>query len=117
MSQYSNLRDFLNGNKSDGTASHTAMNGGSYFIGEDLLDTFYDLYAKALRRRDKQFLTEVSTTVGPCRIDFDFIYEKDIKQHLHTREEVKSFVKAYVGELGKYVNVPQEIDVYIMEKE
>lgn len=117
MSQYSNLRDFLNGNKSDGTASHTAMNGGSYFIGEDSLDTFYDLYAKALRRRDKQFLTEVSTTVGPCRIDFDFIYEKDIKQHLHTRDQVKSFVKAYVGELGKYVNVPQEIDVYIMEKE
>lgn len=117
MSQYPNLHAFLNAHKSDGVTTHTSMNGGSYFIGEDDLNQFYDLYAKALRRRDKQFLTEVSTPVGPCRVDFDFIYEKDVKQHLHTRDQVKSFVKAYVSEIAKYVAIPNEVDIYIMEKE
>lgn len=117
MAQHSSLHKFLDTHKADGKSTHTSMQGGSYFIGDDEMDLFYDLYFKALRRHDKQFLVEKSTPVGPCRVDFDFIYAKDVTKHLHTRDQVMSFSRAYIECIKELVQVPDDVRVYVMEKD
>lgn len=116
MIQRSNLHDFLESHKTDGVWTHTALNGGKYFIGEDDLNTFYDLYSNSILDQDHQYLTEKNTEIGPPRVDFDFIYEKNVENHLHTRDQVKSFCKVYVEQLKLYLNLPEILDFYIMEK-
>jgi P4 family phage/plasmid primase-like protien len=66
--------------------------------------------------QEKQYLVEKSTEIGPLRIDFDFIYERSHDKHLHTREQVCSFVKAYMGEIKQYLELPETVKLYIMEK-
>jgi P4 family phage/plasmid primase-like protien len=92
------------------------MNGGNYFIGEDDLDQFYELYSESILDGEKQFITEKSTPIGPCRIDFDFLYEKDVTKHLHTTDQVKAFSRAYLLAIGEFVTIPDNVNVYIMEK-
>ena len=116
MAQKGNLHDFLESHKTDGVWTHTSLIGGKYFVGEDDLKTFYDLYCESILDQEKQFLTEKNTDIGPPRVDFDFIYEKDITKHLHTHDQVKSFCRAYVTELTHYLNLPETLDFYIMEK-
>jgi hypothetical protein len=116
MAQKSTLRDFLESHKTDGVWTHTALNGGKYFIGDDDLKSFYDLYIESILDQEKQFITEKNTEVGPPRVDFDFIYENSVQQHLHNQEQVKKFSQAYLNELLQYVVLPLFVDVYIMEK-
>jgi P4 family phage/plasmid primase-like protien len=116
MAQKSSLRDFLESHKTDGVWTHTALNGGKYFVGDDDLKTFYDLYIESILDQEKQFITEKNTEVGPPRVDFDFIYENSVQQHLHTQEQVRKFSTAYINELSQYVVLPLYVDVYIMEK-
>jgi len=85
MASKGGLREFLENHKADGVWTHTSLAGGKYFVGEDAITQFYELYAEAILDQDKQYLTERSTDIGPLRIDFDFIYPADIKTHLHTR--------------------------------
>ena len=116
MAQELTLHKFLDAHKTDGVWTHTALNGGKYFISEDDLTSFYDLYVESIGDQEKQFITEKNTDIGPCRVDFDFIYEKEITKHLHTQDQVKSFSKAYLNALKEYVVFPEKVDVYIMEK-
>lgn len=116
MAQKRSLRDFLESHKTDGASSHTSMNGGNYFIGQDDLDEFYDLYSESILDGEKQFITEKSTNIGPCRIDFDFLYEKDVSKHLHTQDQVRAFCRAYLDAIKQFIEIPETTNVYIMEK-
>ena len=118
MAEYSSLNEFLKAHsKTEGVLTHTSMAGGSYFIGDDDLDQFYDLYFKAIRRNNKQFLTARRTDVSACCGDFDIAYDKTITKHLHTREQVLHFMKAYHNELKDLIQLPNEYDIYITEKD
>ena len=66
--------------------------------------------------QEKQYIVEKSTEIGPLRIDFDFIYERSHDKHLHTREQVCSFVNAYMTEIKQYLELPETVKLYIMEK-
>jgi P4 family phage/plasmid primase-like protien len=110
------LREFLDANRSDGVWTHTALNGGKFFIPDEKLDQFYSLYTESILDQEKQYLTEKCTEIGPLRVDFDFIYDTNVTKHQHTREQVLAFTKAYMDEIVKYVIVEKPIDVYIMEK-
>ena len=110
------LREFLDANRSDGVWTHTALNGGKFFIPDDKLDQFYALYTESILDQEKQYLTEKCTDIGPLRVDFDFIYDTNIKTHQHTRDQVLKFCKAYMDEICKYVIATKPVDVYIMEK-
>ena len=116
MAQELTLHKFLDSHKTDGVWTHTALNGGKYFISEDDLSTFYDLYVESIGDQEKQFITEKNTDIGPCRVDFDFIYDKEVVKHLHTQDQVKAFSKAYLNALKEYIVFPEKVDVYIMEK-
>jgi hypothetical protein len=104
MARKGPLHDFLESHKTDGVWTHTSLIGGKYFIGEDDLKTFYELYSESILDQEKQFLTEKNTDIGPPRVDFDFIYEKDVVKHLHTHAQVKTFCIAYLNELKQSFN-------------
>jgi P4 family phage/plasmid primase-like protien len=116
MANTGNLREFLDSHRADGVWTHTALNGGKYFIPDDDLPRFYELYTESILDQEKQYLTEKCTEIGPLRIDFDFIYEREIQTHQHTREQTMSFCGAYMKEIEKYLNIPDNVQLYIMEK-
>jgi P4 family phage/plasmid primase-like protien len=111
------LQDFLDKHKAEGLISHTSMAGGKYFIGNDEIDEFYKLYLECILDGNKLYLTEKPQEVGPLRVDLDFIYDQDPKgKHLHTADQVISFANAYLIEMKKYLNLPECVNVHIMEK-
>lgn len=111
------LREFLDAHSATGDAwTHTSLAGGKYFIGEDELPKLYELYVESCLDNEKLFLTEKSSEIGPLRIDFDFIYEPDVKKHLHTQDEVVAFTQAYMDQMRQYLALPPEVDIYVMQK-
>ena len=112
-----NFYEFLQANKSEGNHTHTSLSGGKYFIKEDDMSKFYDLYYEStFEDHDKHYLVEKNTHIGALRVDFDFVYDAEIKKHQHTQEQVLSFVKAYVGQLKEYIQIPSKLEIFIMEK-
>ena len=110
------LREFLDTHKTDGLATHTSMNGGKYFIGEDDLTRFYDLYTESILDGEKQFITEINTPIGASRVDIDFIYEKGVEKHLHTQDQIQVFYREYLKEMAQFLVFPEVVDVYILQK-
>jgi P4 family phage/plasmid primase-like protien len=111
-----NLQRFLMANNSTTVFTHTGLKGGKYWIPDDKLDQFYDLYSEWLLDGKPAFLVEKNTKIGSLRVDFDFVYEPVVKTHQHTREQVVSFCKAYMTQVAEYLELPETVDLYIMEK-
>jgi P4 family phage/plasmid primase-like protien len=118
MANKGSLREFLDNHQTDSKElwTHTSLAGGKYFIGEDEKTKFYELYIESIMDQEKQYIVEKSTEIGPLRIDFDFIYERSHDKHLHTREQVCSFANAYMNEIKQYLELPDTVKLYIMEK-
>lgn len=129
----SKLDEFLNGKKDGKTDKEklgrivlesnkpfthwTFDNSKKYFIDADDQDEFYRLYCDALRNSIPQYLTERSTPVSMLRADLDFKFEGEVEQHKHTKEEVSSFVRGFLTEVAKYVQLPADVSVYVLEKD
>jgi P4 family phage/plasmid primase-like protien len=112
-----NIDDFLQAHDSKGNYTHTSLNGGKYFIPQEDMSRFYDLYYESVfLDQNKHYLVEKNTPIGALRVDFDFIYEPEIKTHQHTQEQVLSFVKAYIQQLKEYIQIPSSLEIFIMEK-
>jgi len=128
MAEIKSLHEFLNNpaRQASGTNwTHTSLIGGRsggtgrYFITEDDRPKFYELYVDSLEVLGEMlYLTERSSDIGPLRIDFDFIYDEStqVKKHLHTRDQVIAFCKAYMEEMKQHLQLPESVDIYIMEK-
>ena len=98
--------------------THTSLSPAeSYFISEDDIPKFHELYVEAINDDEKLHLVEKSTDISPLRVDFDFAYsDLKLKKHLHTKDQVSLFVKAYITEISKYLQIPDKVEVFIMEK-
>jgi P4 family phage/plasmid primase-like protien len=128
MAEIKSLHEFLNNPARQASGSnwtHTSLIGGKsggtgrYFITEDDRPRFYELYIDTMEvLGDRLYLTERSSDIGPLRIDFDFIYDEStqVKKHLHTRDQVIAFCKAYMAEMKQHLQIPESVDIYIMEK-
>lgn len=110
------LHKFLEDNKSETVVTHTSMKGGKYFIPDDKLDQFYELYVESILNDNVHYLVEKPTAIGPLRVDLDFIYDGVVDKHQHTPEQTVSFVKAYIDSVGQFVKLPETFDVFVMEK-
>ena len=110
------LPKFLSANTSTTQFTHTGLKGGKYWIPEDKQDQFYDLYAEWLLDGKLVHLVEKNTKIGSLRIDFDFIYEPIVKTHQHTQQQVVEFTKAYMKEVSEYLVIPENVEIYVMEK-
>jgi len=93
------------------------LNKDKWFITDDDLSTFYKLYCDDIRNGIPRYLTEKSTAVGQLRVDLDFKYEGQVEDHKHTQEQVVAFVGAYMTEVKKYLNVPETVEVIVLEKD
>ena len=102
-----------------GVFTHTAFGGGngSFFIPEDEMDEFYQLYVEHIENNQGPLhLTEKPTPIGKLRVDLDFIYSKEITKHQHTQDQVLAFVKAYMTEAQKLLDLPKNAEIFVMEK-
>lgn len=129
----SKLDEFLNGKKDGKTDKDklgrlvlesnkpfthwTFDNSKKYFIDADDQEEFFRLYCDALRNSIPQYLTERSTPISMLRVDLDFKFEGEVEKHKHTKQEVESFVNAYLAEVGKYLELPPSVPVYVLEKD
>ena len=116
MTERMTLRDFLAANKSDSVFTHTGLKGGKFFIKDEDLPRFYDLYTESILDGDHVHLVEKNTQIGSLRVDFDFIYKPDVLTHQHTREQVVNFCKAYMDNVAEYLQVPPKVEIFVMEK-
>jgi P4 family phage/plasmid primase-like protien len=81
------------------------------------MDEFYRLYCAELRKCVPQYLTERSTPISYLRVDLDFKYDGREEEHKHTQEQVIAFMKAYMAEIKKYVQLQDTEEIYVLEKE
>jgi P4 family phage/plasmid primase-like protien len=91
-------------------------NKQKWSINEDDLEEFYKLYCAEIRDCTPQYLTEKSTAIGQLRVDLDFKYDGLVQEHKHTQSQVISFIKSYMEEVRKWVEVPESAEIYILEK-
>jgi P4 family phage/plasmid primase-like protien len=117
------LLNFLEKKKVTGANDpHTHMTAnpspGKYFIGDDDLQEFYELYHDHVATWDhKIWLIEAPyPTLGPCRVDLDFLYEPGTTGNLHTRDQLVKFSIEYVKTLKTFLVSPDPVEVLIMEK-
>jgi P4 family phage/plasmid primase-like protien len=116
MAEFKTLHAFLEGHKAESTISHTSMKGGKYFIPEEKLNRFYELYVDSVLDGNTHYLTEKPTNIGPLRVDLDFVYDGVVDNHLHTQSQTVLFVKEYINAIGQYVTLPAKFDIHVMEK-
>jgi P4 family phage/plasmid primase-like protien len=116
MESKKRLQSFLDSHRGDGVISHTSMDKGKFFIPEDEMSEFYNLYVKAVLDDNRLYLTEKPREIGPLRIDLDFIYEQKTDKHLHTQEQVATFAREYMNSMKEFLVLPAVTDVYVMEK-
>lgn len=123
---------FLNGNpngKSDQErAGRLTGKGQSYTINQmgnfdhwmvnsDDMNEFYKLYYANILNGVPMYYTERCTTIGQLRVDLDFKYDGIVDEHKHTQEQVVAFTKAYMAEVKKLVNVKDDVEIYVLEKD
>ena len=124
MSSTGGLLNFLEKKKvtgAGGVITHQTMppNPSKYFIGDDDLQEFYELYHEYVHVwNNKLPLVEAPyPALGPCRVDLDFLYDGDTPgPNLHTRDQLVKFSIEYVKALKTFLDSPDPVEVYIMEK-
>jgi P4 family phage/plasmid primase-like protien len=78
--------------------------GGSYYIPNELLPTFYDLYYRhVFVNKNVEHLTETQLKEGcPMVVDFDFRYDEDIINRQHNSGHILDMICEYLEQLKKY---------------
>lgn len=129
-SQFRDLSEFL--------AKHSAKNekgythsripndqlqiyGGSYFISQEELPTFYKLYYEhVFVNKRKEYLTEKQLDNGcsPIAVDFDFRYTHDVETRKHGPGHIQDMILIYLDEIMEYFVFEENkpFDVFIFEK-
>lgn len=114
------LVDFLNVMKSvkESSFTHTSitMPTGSFYIKNDDIDNFYDLYKTAMSNGCELFLTEKHRDISPVLIDFDFRFDASVTERRYDIDMIQKVINEYMIEIGKYVELPEKAEVYLMEK-
>jgi len=87
-----------------------------YTIPDEKMDEFYRLYCNHVNNNGPLTITEKMTRIGPLRVDLDFLYDGQVEDHKHTQAMTVAFVKAYMAEAARYIDIKDVTDVYVMEK-
>lgn len=92
-------------------------NKEKWMITADDQTEFYKLYFANILNGIPMHYTEKCTPIGQLRIDLDFKYDGEVTEHKHTQEQVVSFVKAYMTEVQKYIQFPNPVEIFVLEKD
>jgi len=133
-SQYRDLSEFLAKHSTKATTTgasqptHTRIPdkelniyGGSYIIPKEELATFHQLYSHHIfTNKRREYLTEkqLENGAGPMVVDFDFRYNHNVEQRIHTKEHVLDMVLLYLEELKEHYTFVSNkpFDVFAFEK-
>ena len=115
-----NFVKFLNNMKSikESSFTHTSIMDppGSFYIQSEDMDTFFKLYKTALKNDCDLFLTEKHRDIAPILLDFDLRFNTDHNTRKYTIEHIKQIILSYIEELDQYVNITENIEIYVTEK-
>jgi P4 family phage/plasmid primase-like protien len=77
--------------------THTSMGKptGSYYIENEDIEIFNELYQKAIMDGKTLHITEKHDDIGPIIVDLDFKYDYEIEERQHNKEFVKKIVEIY----------------------
>jgi hypothetical protein len=118
--QAGHLQKFLDAHRAEtksGLETHQLFGHGIlYTIPDEKMDEFYRLYCNHHNINGPLTITEKMTRIGPLRVDLDFLYDGRVEDHKHTQAMTISFVKAYMAEAARYIDIKDVTDVYVMEK-
>jgi hypothetical protein len=118
MTTLSILQAFLNVRQCSGVFTHTGIgNGlkGRFYIKQEDMDTFVQLYKAALERNIPLSLTEAHRDFSSVFIDFDF--KQESAQRVYTKEHIKATYLAIIREISKYVDCKEaDLICYVLEK-
>ncbi len=134
-SQYSDLNDFLTKHDAKDAekdpnikSTHTRIPkrdiniyGGNYIIKKDELPLYYRLYYEhVFVKGRKEYLTEsqLKDGSGPILVDFDFRYEYDVTQRIHTPGHIQDVIQLYLEELKELLVFREKtpFPIFVMEK-
>lgn len=132
-SQYSDLGEFLTkhnakDSETDTKSTHTRIPkkeiniyGGNYIIEKDELPLYYRLYYESVFVKGrKEYLTEsqLKDGSGPILVDFDFRYEYDVTERLHTPGHIQDVIQLYLEELKELLVFTEKkaFPIFVMEK-
>ena len=128
----SSLQNFLKSrivrkNDIESTITHTRIGnqnyniyGGSYCISKEETDVFHKIYYNhVFINKNSEYLTEKQLQKnGGIFIDFDFKYNSDVKERIHTEEHIKDIISVYLDELKKILIFDnRHFQILVMEKE
>ena len=120
LDKWKNIKDFIDCHRVEKgfEFTHTSLNPScSFYVPADDLNTFYDLYEKALSKKEDLFITEKNRHIGPILIDLDlrFPLEKKLTRK-YTETDVENILKVWIKVISKYLLVKPDVKMYIMEK-
>lgn len=130
--KYKNLTDFLkkHSKKPDNSSgpSHTRIgdiksniHGGSYYIDDDEMNTFMQLYWKEIISKNKpEYLTEKQLTENnPIAVDIDLHFAIDLDKRVYEQEHLDDLVDIYLAELNQIFHFDENtaFPVFLFEKE
>ena len=114
------LIDFLNVMKSvkESSFTHTSITSpaGAFYITYNDITTFHTLYKSAMKNDCELFLTEKHRDISPVLIDFDFRFSIDVTERRYTIDMIQAIVLKYIENISEYVDLPEIVDVFILEK-
>jgi P4 family phage/plasmid primase-like protien len=118
----SGLSKFLNERISEtGSGQETHQLGGvrtNYRILPEEMDTFRKHFCDYIESggRPPSLFEKITLGEAPLRVDLDFNCIGEHSTPFHTRDQMKSFMCAYMAEVSKYLEIKESTDIYVMEK-
>jgi P4 family phage/plasmid primase-like protien len=99
--------------------THTSMYKpvGSFYIPSEKIDEFSAIYKLAVKYNDDLYLTEKHRDISPFLIDIDLRFDKS--ENLIRRYDktfISEIVNIYLKRISEYLEIPKEINFYVMEK-
>jgi P4 family phage/plasmid primase-like protien len=86
-------------------------------VPDEDMPKFRELYCADMNNGVGLYLTEKGTPVGQLRVDLDIKFDGKVEEHKHTPSQVLAFVKAYMEEAKKYLEIKENVEVYVLEKD
>lgn len=131
---YKKLFDFLQDHKYDKNVhlsgfTHTRIGdkeaniyGGTYYIPDDELDMFHNLYFQdIIKKNKKEYLTESQfhNESASIMIDLDLHFAFDLHERVYTRDHLDDLVDLYLAELSRIYQFDGDaaFSIFIFEKD
>ena len=99
--------------------THTSIikPSGSFYIPADEMESFYNVYHRALNSGEDLYMTEKHRDISPFLVDLDFKFEKKEDLHrMYSLDVIKSVIQAYALKIDEFVDTPLAFAVYLLEK-